>query len=111
MTSRLFRAVEQFTSVNPEVNATAILIFLFVAQRGTTTQKDIEVALGLNNATASRGVSWWCDVKRYGQRGAGFLEREEDPRDRRYRLVRLTEDGKAFYLRLRAIEGREEALP
>jgi hypothetical protein len=50
----LRKEVEAFAGVNPEINATMILVFLFIAQRGMCTQKDVEVNLGLTNATASR---------------------------------------------------------
>lgn len=95
--------MEGFAKVDPEINATMILIFLFVAQRGLCTQKDVEVSLGLTNATASRGVSWWCEVKRFGKEGAGYVERHEDPKDRRYKLLQLTPAGKKFYEKLRAL--------
>jgi DNA-binding MarR family transcriptional regulator len=102
MSANTLRAeLEEFQKINPEVNVTAMLIFLFIAQRGITTQKDIEVSLGLTNATASRGVSWWCDVKRHGKEGAGMVERMEDPRDRRYKLVRLTKEGSEFYNKIK----------
>lgn len=99
----LRKEIEVFAKVNPEINATAILIFLFVAQRGICTQKDVEVNLGLSNATASRAVSWWTTFKRRGEEGVGYIERMEDPRDRRYKLLQLTKTGKAFYETLRGI--------
>lgn len=99
----LRKEVEAFAGVNPEVNATMILVFLFIAQRGICTQKDVEISLGLTNATASRIVSWWCDVKRFGKEGAGFIERMEDPRDRRYKLLKMTPEGEKFYQRLKGM--------
>ncbi|MGJ0513740.1 MarR family winged helix-turn-helix transcriptional regulator [Methylocystis sp.] len=102
-TNLLRREVEAFAKINPEVNANMILAFLFIAQRGVCVQKDLEVNLGLTNASASRLVSWWTDVKRFGIDGVGFVERTEDPRDRRYKLLRLTPAGKKFYDKLRAM--------
>lgn len=99
----LRKEIEAFAKVNPEVNANMILIFLFIAQRGICTQKDLEVHLGLTNATASRGVSWWTGTKRYGMDGIGYIERMEDPRDRRYKLLQLTPEGKKFYDKIKAI--------
>ncbi len=97
-------ALELFRDeVSPEVQVNMVLIFLEVAQRGICNQKDVEVALDLTNATASRGVSWWSNAKRPGIPGMGFIVREEDPRDRRYKLLRLTPTGRAFYDKLRAI--------
>lgn len=93
----LRKAIEEFSKINPEANTTMLLIFLFIAYRGVCTQKDLEVNLGLTNATASRGVSWWTENKRYGLEGVGYVERTEDPRDRRYKLLKLTPAGKKFY--------------
>lgn len=95
--------IEVFAKINPEMNATAMLIFLFIAQRGLCTQKDVEINLSLTNATASRAVSWWTDIKRFGHQGVGFVERMEDPRDRRYKLLKLTPTGQKFYEKLKGL--------
>lgn len=79
-----------------------IMVFLFVAQRGSCTQKDIETGLSRANATVSRIVSWWCERKSYGVDGAGLMQRTEDPKDRRYKIISLTPAGDEFYARLKA---------
>jgi hypothetical protein len=48
----LRREIEVFANINPEMNATAMLIFLFIAQRGLCTQKDVEIKLGLTRAVS-----------------------------------------------------------
>lgn len=100
--NKLRRGLEIFSNISPELNVTTILIFLFVAQRGTCTQKDVEVALNLTNATASRGVSYWTDFKKYDVEGVGFIDRIVNPRDKRYRLLTLTKAGKQFYEKIKS---------
>ena len=95
------REAEAFADINPEMQLNTLLTFLFVAQRGSCNQKDLEVALGLSNATASRNVSYWTDSKRYGVDGVGFIDRVEDPQDRRYKLLTLSAKGRKFYQKIR----------
>jgi DNA-binding MarR family transcriptional regulator len=95
------REVEEFSRVDPEMQLSTMLTFLEIAKRGHCTQKDIELVLGLTNASASRNVGYWCEWQRHQVPGRGFVTREENPEDRRYKLLRLTPKGKAFYERLR----------
>jgi DNA-binding MarR family transcriptional regulator len=98
----LSREIETFADIDPEMQVTTMLVFLYIAQRGVCTQKDVEIGLGLTNATVSRNVSYWCDRKSYQKEGIGYVERTEDPRDRRYKLLRLTKAGQKFYEKVRS---------
>jgi DNA-binding MarR family transcriptional regulator len=101
------RGLELFRSVDSEMGVQTMLCFLFVAQRGTVSQKDVEVSLGVTNAGASRNISYWTD-RRFDRRpGKGFIERVEDDYDRRFRTLSLTPKGRAFYERLRGTNGKE----
>lgn len=105
------RCVEQFHDIDQEINVSMIKVFLFVAQRGACTQKDIEIGLSRANASISRIISWWCEQKAHGVEGVGFLQRDEYPRDRRYKIISLTPTGEAFYERLRKTAGEERICP
>jgi DNA-binding MarR family transcriptional regulator len=96
----LIREVESFADIDPEMQIATMLTFLYVARRGTCFQKDIELELGLSNAAASRNVAYWSDFKIRDVPGYGFISREEDPMDRRYKRLTLTDKGKAFYQRI-----------
>jgi DNA-binding MarR family transcriptional regulator len=87
--------------VSAEMTVLALRTFLYVATRGTCTQKDLEKHMGVANATASRNVSYWTDRRFDRQPGVGFIDREEDDYDRRIRNLRLNAKGKAFYEKLR----------
>ena len=96
------RALERFKEeVDSEIQIQTMLAFLAVARRGVCTQKEIETELGMTIGSASRNISYWTDLKKPGVEGIGFIERVDDPRDRRYKLLRLTDTGKAFYTALR----------
>ena len=98
--------VEAFGQIDPNMSLTAMLVFLFVARRGICNQQDIEIGLGLTSSSATRNVAYWSEAKTFSVPGQGFVVREEDPRDRRSKLVRLTPKGKAFYHKL---QGRSVA--
>lgn len=92
---------ESFAELDTTMQISNMLTFLYVARRGVCSQKDIELALGLSNAAASRNISYWCERKRYGVEGHGFIHREMDPKDNRQKLLSLTDEGKVFYDSLR----------
>lgn len=92
---------ESFAELDTTMQVSNMLTFLYVAKRGVCSQKDIELALGLSNAAASRNIGYWTDRKRYGVAGQGFIHREMDPRDNRQKLLSLTKEGQEFYKRMR----------
>jgi DNA-binding MarR family transcriptional regulator len=83
--------------ISVEVQLTTLLTFLFVAQRGKCTQKDVEMELGVSNASASRNVSFWTDRRYDRAEGLNFIERVEGNYDRRFKELTLTQRGKSFY--------------
>tara|TARA_R110002126_G_scaffold8006_2_gene38501 strand:- start:355 stop:690 length:336 start_codon:yes stop_codon:yes gene_type:complete len=98
----------EFARIHPHMQLSTLRVFLCVAQRGIANQQDIEILLDLTSASTSRNVAYWTDVKHKGGAGLGYMVREEDPRDRRSKLLRLTADGKKFYEKLRAKKARGE---
>lgn len=98
--NELRNALETFAEIDNEMQLPTMLTFLFVASRGSCTQKEIEETLKFTNAGASRNVSYWT-IRRFDKRpGIGFFNRQEDDNDRRYKLISLTPKGQAFYARL-----------
>lgn len=103
-TNVLARSIEHISkNIDPELQLQTLRAFLFVAQRGSCTQKDVEMALGISNASASRNVSYWTDRRFDRKPGLGFVERVEDDHDRRFKALKLTPKGKAFYEQLRGL--------
>jgi len=91
--------------VGREVPLQTIRTFLFVAHVGSCNQKQIEEALELTNASASRNVSFWTNIRFDHKPGMNFIARVEDPNDRRYRILTLTKTGRDFMDRLRKAGG------
>jgi DNA-binding MarR family transcriptional regulator len=83
-----------------QVTIDMLLTFFFVASRGTCTQNELEEALGYSNSGASRNVSWWTERTFDRRPGKGFIRREIDPDDMRYRRLELTKKGREFYAQL-----------
>jgi len=104
-THLILEGTEEFAKLDPHMQLNMVRTFLYIAHRGISNQQDIELLLGTNPASASRNVAYWTDVKHGGFAGFGFIEREEDPRDRRSKLLRLTAEGKKFYQKLQAKRG------
>lgn len=93
-------SLELFSEIDPEMQLPTMLTFLYVAGMGSCTQKEVEEALGLSNAASSRNVSYWTH-RRFDRRpGVGFIKREEDENDRRYKMITLTPAGRVFYAKL-----------
>lgn len=82
--------------VDPEMQIQTVRSFLFVAHRGTCNQKEVERALGMTNASASRNISYWTERRFDKKVGKGFIVRVEDPVDRRFKILTLTKKGRAF---------------
>ena len=104
----LLDGAAEFAKIHQHMQLSTLRVFLYVAQRGITNQQDIEILLGATGSSTSRNVAYWTDTKHGGGAGLGYIAREEDPRDRRSKLLRLTADGKKFYEKLRAAKARGE---
>lgn len=99
----LARVCELLAEVDTELQLQTLRCLLFVAVRGTCSQKDLEVELGMTNASASRNISYWTDRRFDRKPGKGFIERVEDDYDRRFKSLTLTKKGKDFMSKLREV--------
>ena len=98
------RALELIASeVDADIQIQTVRAFLFVAMRGSCTQKDVEMELQTNNASASRNVSYWTDRRFDRKPGMGFIMRVEDAHDRRFKVLTLTKKGLAFVEKLKGV--------
>jgi len=87
--------------IEPDIQLGTLRAFLFVAERGTCQQKDVELHLKSTNASTSRNISYWTDRRFDRKPGKNFIKREEDDYDRRMRNLTLTKKGQAFYDQLK----------
>jgi DNA-binding MarR family transcriptional regulator len=105
MSTLALSAYSDFLSeeVDSELQLQTLRVFLFVAHRGSCTQKDLEIGLRITNGSASRNVSYWTDLRFDKRPGKGFIIRIEDPVDRRFKVLTLTKSGRDFLERLKQV--------
>ena len=104
-TIELVRIGDGFRELDPNMGIQIIMTFLTIARHGTCTQRDLSLELGMTEGSASRAVAYWSDVRFDKQPGMNMIERFEDPRDRRFKMLRLNAKGREFYNKIRAISG------
>lgn len=93
------RVLERLQQIDPAMPLSALQSFVWVALNDGHHQYDLEHYLGASNATASRAIGWWGEWRSFKdkRKGPGFIESYPDPLDRRYRVVKLTKKGRAFW--------------
>lgn len=95
----LIDVLELFRSVDLNVQANAIQVFLAVAsctEKEGMTMQEIEKKTGMQQAAVSRNVALFTDWTRLKTQGPGLLQRTEGFVDRRQKYVKLTPKGHRF---------------
>tara|TARA_Y200000002_G_C22675619_1_gene661925 strand:+ start:490 stop:843 length:354 start_codon:yes stop_codon:yes gene_type:complete len=96
--SKAFKFIDKFRSLNNEIQAQTIQTLLYV---GMSPDRDVPMqdmgrALGLSQASVSRNVSFYSKINRHRSKGQGLLGSREDPKERRRKVVYLTNKGAMF---------------
>ena len=99
---RMYQFIDQFRSLNNEIQAQTILTFLYVAMsdKRDVPMQEMGKALGLSQASISRNVSFYSKINRHRTKGQGLLGSREDPMERRRKVVYLTNKGTMFMSKL-----------
>lgn len=101
---KLQRVLQEFRSLDKEMQAQTMLAFLYIAERNLqgieTTVLDVGTYLDLTSASATRNVQALSKVHRYGKEGHDLIYTEENPRKRTEKFIYLTDKGKALTKRL-----------
>lgn len=103
----LVRVCDVFRGIDEEMPIQTVKTFLLVAANPGIGIVDIQKHLDVSSATASRNVARLGQVKGKGQAGHGLVQAAENPMDRRFKRVRLTERGEALLNRLHTAMGPE----
>lgn len=94
---RMERTLTVFQSLDPtHLPVHFVQVFLFVAQEGSCTYRDIQERFGITNASVSRTVNALGSEHRRGHEGFGLLQVVQDPQEGRRLLVQLTDKGKTL---------------
>ena len=92
----LLRVLHMFMKLDKsqEVPLQAIAVFWFVATYQNCSKKDIEDHFKMSKASSSRNTDFLSRYHRLGKTGLGLISKEQDPKDKRKTLLKLTRKGK-----------------
>lgn len=103
----LFKAIEEFRKLDPEIPSQTVNTYLYVASHEGCTMKDIAEALGVAQSTMSRNISTLDKINRHHQPGLNLVNAVEDPNERRRKIVTLTPRGRQLMARLNELAKTE----
>jgi len=103
--------LEAFRSLDPDMPIQYALSFLTLARNEGMSMRELSERLGIAQSSASRNVAALSEWRSFRQRGHGLVRAEEDPRERRRKIVTLTPEGRALVADLEAILAGERPPP
>ena len=92
----LLRVLTMFMKLDnsQEVPLQAMAVFWYVATYQNCSKKDIEQYFDMSKASASRMTDYISRYHRLGKAGLGLVSKEQDAKDKRRTLLKLTRKGK-----------------
>ncbi len=92
----LLRVLTMFMKLDnsQEVPLQAMAVFWYVATYQNCSKKDIEIFFKMSKASTSRMTDYISRYHRLGKSGLGLVSKEQDPKDKRRTLLKLTRKGK-----------------
>jgi len=107
---RLIEVLETFRALDPDMPIQYALSFLTLARHEGLSMRELADRLGIAQSSASRNVAALSEWQSFRRPGHDLVRAEEDPRERRRKIVRLTAKGRALADRLAAlVAGRPAA--
>ena len=97
------RVLEAFRKLDPDLPIQYALSFMTVAQNEGISIGELADRLGIAQSSASRNVAALSRWHSFGKAGFDLVSAQEDPRERRRKIVALTDKGRAFLDELRGI--------
>lgn len=95
--------LEAFRKLDPDLPIQYALSFMTIAQSEGISIGELAERLGIAQSSASRNVAALSKWHSFGKAGLDLVQAQEDPRERRRKIVTLTDKGRAFLEELRAI--------
>ena len=92
----LLRVLTMFMKLDnsQEVPLQAMAVFWYVATYQNCCKKEIEQYFDMSKASASRMTDYISRYHRLGKAGLGLVSKEQDPKDKRKTILKLTRKGK-----------------
>jgi DNA-binding MarR family transcriptional regulator len=104
--ARLYRVLEVFRQIDPEMPAQTVATFILIAGKPGITVREVQDALGIASSSASRNVAALRKYpRRDGSPGPHLIDTEEDARDRRIKHLILTAAGRRLYQTIVSLMG------
>lgn len=91
---KAMRLLEEFRKLDPEMQMQTAQAFIYVAIHPGTTMKQLGDALGISQASCSRNIAALSKWHRLDRPGHDLVVAQEDPAERRRKIVTLTPKGK-----------------
>lgn len=96
----LVRVLEALRTLDPDLPIQYALSFLTIAQNEGLSIRDLSERLGIAQSSASRNVAALSKWHSFGKAGHDLVQAEEDPRERRRKIITLTERGRELATQL-----------
>jgi DNA-binding MarR family transcriptional regulator len=102
----LYHAVQLFRDLDPELQTQTVVCFLLIAEASEDIHmRDLQSTLNMPSSSTSRNVAALSKFHRTGTPGLDLVEAYEDPKDRRFKRVRLSAKGRALRSRINHFMG------
>ena len=89
----LIDVMEELRTVNPDMTVLTALAFMRAAKTPGIPMSKLQEQMDVAQSTVSRNIATLSKWAAYQKEGANLVASEEDPRDRRQRIVSLTPKG------------------
>lgn len=86
--------------IDPELPIQMAVVFLQISIHKEIAMKDLMKITGLSQASISRNIAALSELHRMDKPGYNLIIREEDPAERRRKIVRLNSRGKRVVSRI-----------
>lgn len=95
------RVVSEIRNVDPEMSLPELHCFLLIAnEEEGMSLTDVAGKAGVPLATASRYIGKLGQIDRFYKPGLGLVDSREDPRERRKKIISVTDKGKELISKL-----------
>ena len=99
----LVRVLEALRTLDPDLPIQYALSFLTIAQNEGLSIRDLSERLGIAQSSASRNVAALSKWHSFGKAGHDLVQAEEDPRERRRKIITLTDRGRGLAAQLSSL--------
>lgn len=96
----LVRVLEALRTLDPDLPIQYALSFLTIAQNEGLSIRELSERLGIAQSSASRNVAALSKWHSFGKAGHDLVQAEEDPRERRRKIITLTDRGRELAAQL-----------